>query len=120
MMKKIIVTFLMIISVGVFGQNASQENKIKYFVDAATKEFSLSRKQSRQLLAARNKYIEDYMGVMGKVKNGVISQDEKASKINDVNVEFNESFAKISGKSLTELQPFFRSMSEELKNVKSY
>ncbi|WPR71362.1 hypothetical protein SLW70_15720 [Flavobacterium sp. NG2] len=116
-MKKIIVAFLMMVSVGAFAQNKTQEKKIKYFVEAATKEFNLDAKQSNELLDARNNYITGYMDVMAQVKSGEVSQEDKQNKLNEVNKKFNDVFSKITGKPLSELQPFFSRMREELQNI---
>ncbi len=117
-MKKIVFVLVMMISFsGVFAQNKTQEKKIKYFVEAATKEYSLDAAKSKELLAARNTYITNFMDVNGKVKSGAISEDDKKAKLNDVNNEFNAVFSKITGKSAIELKPFFERMREELKSI---
>lgn len=117
-MKKIVLGLvMMILSLGVFAQNKTQEKKIKYFVDAATKEFSLDTKQNKELLDARNAYITEFMEVQEQVKSGAISQEDKPNKMNEVNKKFNEVFSKITGKSLADLQAFFARMREELQNI---
>ena len=116
-MKKIILALLMMISIGAVAQNKSQEKKIKYFVEAATKEFSLDAKQSKELLDARNAYITEFMAVQDQVKSGEVSQEDKPKKMNEVNKKFNDVFSKITGKPLSELQPFFGRMREELQNI---
>ena len=118
MMKKIVVVLVILVSFsGAFAQNRTQEKKIKYFVEAATKEFSLNVAQSKELLAARTTYITNFMEVNGKVKSDELSDDDKKAKLNDVNNEFNAVFYKITGKSASELKPFFVRMRDELKNI---
>lgn len=117
-MKKIVLgVVMMILSVGVFAQNKTQEKKIKYFVEAATKEFSLDAKQNKELLDARNTYISEFMDVQEQVKSGAISQEDKPKKMNEVNKKFNDVFSKITGKPVNELQAFFARMREELQNI---
>ncbi|WP_366184010.1 hypothetical protein [Flavobacterium ovatum] len=117
-MKKIVLVLMMMVSFsGVFAQNKSQEKKIKYFVDAATTEFKLDASKSKELLNARNTYITNFMDVIGKAKSGEISADDKKEKMNEVNGAFNSEFSKITGKSASELKPFFERMREELSSI---
>ncbi|GIZ08879.1 hypothetical protein [Flavobacterium sp. UMI-01] len=118
MMKKIVFAMMMmLVFSGAFAQNKTQEKKIKYFVEAATKEFSLDAAQSKQLLDARNAYITGYMDVMSKVKNEGLSDEDKKNQLNEVNKDFNNAFSKITGKPLSELQPFFARMRDELNKI---
>ncbi|MDO7173106.1 hypothetical protein [Mariniflexile sp. AS56] len=112
-MKKLALVLIMIASfTGVYAQNKTQDKKIKYFVEAAVKEFSLNEDQHKELLDARNAYITDYM-TAAKSSEG----EEKKTKLNEVNTKFNQILAKITGKTNGELQPFLARMREELPKV---
>ena len=112
-MKKLLLVLIMVASfTGVYGQNKTQEKKIKYFVEAAVKEFDLNKDQHKELLDARNAYITDYMSV-SKATQG----DDKKAKLNEVNKSFNEVLIRITGKSLSELQPFLARIRDELPTV---
>ncbi|WP_066219006.1 hypothetical protein [Formosa haliotis] len=117
-MKKILLLLLVLVSFStMYGQNKSQQKKIDYFVNAADKEFNLNESQHKALLDARNAYITDYMGVMKDFKSGSITAEEKKSKLNDVNTNFNTTFSQIAGKTPKELQDFSKRMQVELKKV---
>jgi uncharacterized membrane protein YqgA involved in biofilm formation len=117
-MKHIILVLALVLSVGTtLGQNKTQEKKINYFVEAAAKEFSLNIEQSKELLSARIAYVDNFMAVNKQMKNGVASGDDKKQKINEINQNFMQEFAKISGKTQGELKPFLSRMREELPNI---
>lgn len=116
-MKRLLLTIALVLTVGLtFGQNQWQQKKIDYFVEAAVKEFKLDKKQARELMKVRTTYFLEYMEIVKKAKNGALTQDEKKSKINAHNQQFNKDL-----KALTEtdnVQPFLIRMRDELKNVK--
>lgn len=117
-MKKLILLLLVTVSFStVYGQNKKQEKKIKYFVEAAVQEYDLNKDQEKQLLDARNAYITEYMAVMKDFKAENINADEKKEKMGAINKGFNKTFAELTGKKMKDLQPFFKRMREELKNV---
>lgn len=112
-MKKLVLVLVMMASfTGLNAQNKTQEKKIKYFVEAAVKEFSLNADQHKQLLDARNAYITDYMKVSKSAEG-----DDKKSKLNEVNKSFNQVLSEITGKTFSELQPFLARMRDELPNI---
>lgn len=112
MKKLVLVLVLMASFTGMTAQNKTQEKKIKYFVEAAVKEFSLNADQHKQLLDARNAYITDYMKVSKSAEG-----DDKKAKLNEVNKSFNQVLSEITGKTFSELQPFLARMRDELQNV---
>ncbi|MDW5288065.1 hypothetical protein [Formosa sp. PL04] len=117
-MKKILFILMLVCSFSsAFAQNKTQEKKINYFVDAANKEFSLDKAQTKSLLKARNTYVSEYMAVTKDFKAGTLTQDEKKTKLNVVNGDFNQSFSDITGKTQQELKPFSERMQTELKKV---
>ena len=117
-MKKLVLVLIMIASfTGVSAQNKTQEKKIKYFVEAAVKEFDLNKDQEKELLDARNGYVSDFMAVQKDFKSGGLSEDDKKTKMNEVNKGFNEQFIQITGKTNKELQPFLARMRDELPKV---
>ena len=91
--------------------------KITYFVDAAVKEYSLDKKQAKELLDARTTYFNDYIKVMKAAKDGEISDDEKKTQSNEVNNKFNKYFGELTGKTWNDLKPFFDRVREEMKTL---
>lgn len=118
-MKRIILTLVVaLIATVSFSQNDWQQKKIDYFVDAATKEFKLDKKQTKQLSKIRTAYFLDYMVFIKSAKAGDITQEEKKTKVNAHNQQFNSDLKEITGKENKEIQPFLKRMREEIKNVK--
>lgn len=117
-MKKIVLFITMIaFSSIVFGQNL-KEKKINYFVDSATKEFSLTKEQSKQLKDARVALLDQMGTVAQEAKEGKITDEEKTEKLKEPNRVFRAEFEKITGKTNKDLQPFYKRMSEEIPNVR--
>jgi hypothetical protein len=115
-MKKICLVMLLLVASLSFGQDKYQIKKISYFVDAAQKEFNLDQAKTKELLAARTTYFNDYIKVMNAAKNNEITDDEKKSQSNEVNNKFNKYFGELTGKSWNDLKPFFDRIREELKS----
>jgi len=115
-MKQIILTLLVFFTVTVsFGQDKYQMKKVNYFVEAAQKEYSLDKTQTKDLLDARTAYFKEYQKVFSAAKNGEISDDEKKTQSNEVNNKFNKYFSELTGKNANELKPFFERIREEMK-----
>ena len=89
--------------------------KINYFVDAAQIEYSLDKKQTKELLDAWSADFIDYQKVFSAAKNGEISEDEKKTQSNEVNNKFNKYFSELTAKNWNELKPFFDRVREEMK-----
>jgi len=117
-MKQIILSLLVFFTVAVsFGQDKYQMKKINYFVDAAQKEYSLDKKQTKELLDARTAYFNDYQKVFSAAKNGEISDEEKKTQSNEVNNKFNKYFSELTEKNWNELKPFFDRVRDEMKSL---
>ncbi len=117
-MKKIVLLFSMIAFCAVmFGQNL-KERKIQYFVDAATKEYSLNQEQQKELLNVRTGFVDELSSIFAQFKNGEITKEEQIEKQKKPNKKFKQAFEKITGKTNAELQSFYKRMSEEIPNVK--
>lgn len=116
-MKKLLV-FVLFLTVSVtFGQNIkTQQKKIEYFVEAATKEFNLSADQTKELLVFRTEMAQSYLDLNKAVKEG-LSDDEKKAKNQEISKSFNAKLTKLVGKSYKEIEPFLNKMREELKSV---
>ena len=79
-MKKIVLLFSMIAFCAVmFGQNL-KERKIQYFVDAATKEYSLNQEQQKELLNVRTGFVDELSSIFAQFKNGEITKEEQIEK----------------------------------------
>jgi len=117
-MKRLVLTMVIAMMVILGFAQKWQENKINYFVNAATKEFSLSKDQKATLLKARTAYINASMETNKQLKSGEITQDQKKEKTQSLNQEFNQKLMDLTGKTRNELAPFLDRMREELQNVK--
>lgn len=117
-MKKIALLFTMFaFSAIMFGQSL-KEKKTQYFVDAATKEYSLNKDQAKELLAVRVVLMDELSAIFQKVKDGEVTKEDQKELQKAPNSAFKASFEKITGKTNKELQPFYTRMSEEIPNVK--
>lgn len=117
-MKKIVLAGLMFFAVTiVFGQNAYQMKKIDFFVDEAVKEFSLDKKQTKQLHKKRVDYFNDYIAVIKKAKKGELNDEEKKEQLKAVNQTFNKYFSALTGKTRRELGTFLKRIKEETKKI---
>ena len=117
-MKKFALLFTMIFFSSIMFGQSLKEKRIQYFVDAASKEYSLSKEQTKELLALRTVLIKDLSSILQKVKKGEVSKDDQKSLEKAPNKAFKNSFEKITGKTNAELQPFYIRMTEEIPNLK--
>lgn len=118
-MKKIILTLLFVFSLSVtFGQNKWQMKKINYFVDSAAKEFNFDQKQKEEFLKLRTAYFLDYAAAFKEAKDKNLDKEAKRQLLGPINQRSIKDLAKISGKTIQELQPFLKRMRTEMKNVK--
>lgn len=118
-MKQLAITFVLFLTLSTaFGQNKYQERQIKYFVDASTKEYSLSADQAKELTDARVELVKSYAELSSGVKDGTISEDAKKEKNKQIAQTFQTVMSKVTGKTYKELEPFYNKMREELKSVK--
>ncbi len=100
-----------------FGQSLL-EKRADYFVDAAAKEFSLTKDQKAELLTARMEYLNTLSDLFKQVKAGEITKEEQQEKSKLPNQKMREVLEKLSGKTNKDLAPFYKKMSEELPSVK--
>lgn len=117
-MKKIALLFTMFaFSAIMFGQGL-KEKKTQYFVDAAAKEYSLTKEQTKELLAARVVLMDELSSIFQKVKDGSVTKEDQKELQKAPNNTFRAAFERITGKTNKELQPFYTRMTEEIPNVK--
>lgn len=117
-MKRALLVLLVITAftnVGV--AQASHERKTEYFVSEATKEFKLNRKDRKELLKVRQKYVKDFVGAGREFRKGNITAEEKQKEFNRINTKFKEDFGRITGKTQIELGVFMTWMRKELPRL---
>lgn len=118
-MKKIIFTLVLILSISaVYSQGKYHYRQNTYYVEAAAKEFSLDKKQQKELSEVRMEMVKAYMTSNKAFKNEEITKEEKKAKNREASQTYHKAMSKITGKSYKEMKPFLDRLREELKTVK--
>jgi hypothetical protein len=117
-MKKIVFTLLMFAFISMsFGQNKYQDNKNKYFVEAAAKEYDLNEDQKEELMDIRVEMVSAYMSSHKSFKYGDITKEEEKSLNQEASKTFHTKLAKITGKTYAEMKVWLGNIRKELKNM---
>ncbi len=117
-MKRITLIFAFVAFCSVvFGQSLN-EKRAQYFTDMATKEFSLKPDQTKQLMKTRLAYHEELKANFSKQKSGDITPEENKTQSQEINKNFKEYMSKLTGKTPKELDAFYETIKEGLKDIK--
>lgn len=117
-MKRFTLFFAMIAFCTVMFGQSLLEKRADFFVDAAAKEFSLTKVQKTELLTARMEYLNNLSDLFKQVKAGEITKEEQQEKAKAPNQKMRDVLEKMTGKTNKDLVPFYQKMSEELPKVK--
>lgn len=118
-MKKIIIALILVLSFSsAYSQGKYHQRQNTYYVEAATKEYSLDKKQQEELSEIRMEMVTIYITNNKAFKNDEITKEEKKAKNREASKVYHNKLAKLTGKSYKEMKPWLANMRKELKKVK--
>lgn len=117
-MKRLITTLTICLFIGSAFAQKLHERKSAYYAEKAAKEFSLSKDDQQKVYDNFLNLRLELSDLNGQVKEGKLTNEEMKPLAKEVNLKYKNFMAELTGKPKRDLEPFFKQMREELKDVK--